>query len=399
MKIVSNGSTVIVGDGVSVPPGGLTGQVLVKASDTDYDAKWVDYGDIVETPEPDLPVHIYGAEWDGSATTAWTRTDGASDFIDPNPAVSAGGGSSPFDNIMPWSGMVRVTDPDAGELVAIPKFWFKWTQNGNGLKLQIANQETEGFYVSPAHMDRGDGHGERDVVYVGRYHCGPDYKSTTDVEQKVNITRSSARESIHTLGDDIWQWDMAMHVSIQMLYLVEFADWNSQATIGYGCSPTKNKENNGKTDTMAYHTGTKAVNRETYGFTQYRHIEGLWDNVFDWLDGCYYNSNGLNLVKNPDNFSDSEGGTAVGVPSNGFPTVMAVATQLGLEWVIYPIVDGGSTRTYVPDNWEFITSLPCLYAGGNYGQSQYSGLFYVGYEIATGATLGVGCRLQKLPNN
>lgn len=78
---------------------------------------------------------------------------------------------SPFDNLMPWSGMVRSSDPAAGELVAIPKFWFKWTKSGSRLKLQIADKATPGFHVSPAHADRGDGKGERNTVYIGRYHC------------------------------------------------------------------------------------------------------------------------------------------------------------------------------------------------------------------------------------
>lgn len=41
------------------------------------------------------------------------------------------------------------------------------------------------------------------------------------------------------------------------------------------------------TNAGTYHTGTTAANRTTYGYTQYRYIEGLWDNVYDWMDGCY----------------------------------------------------------------------------------------------------------------
>ena len=63
-----------------------------------------------------------------------------------------------------------------------------------------------------------------------------------------------------------------------MLFLVEFADWNGER-IGRGCSASNSKENNGRTDAMQYHTGTTAANRDTYGFTQYRNIEGWWDNV------------------------------------------------------------------------------------------------------------------------
>jgi hypothetical protein len=113
---------------------------------------------------------IYGAEWDGTSTPVWTRTDSAAGFQNPSPAVGSGSGSSPFDNLYPWSDMQRVVDPAAGEMVEIPKYWYKWTRGDTSMKLQIARYAADGCHVSPAHADRGDGKGERDHVYVGRYH-------------------------------------------------------------------------------------------------------------------------------------------------------------------------------------------------------------------------------------
>ena len=234
--------------------------------------------------------------------------------------------------------MVKSTDGAAGALVAIPKFWFKWTKTGNRLKLQIADKATPGFYVSPAHANRGDGKGERETVYIGRYHCHTsNWKSQSGGKPKADITRSAARSGIHGLGATIWQSDIQIRMTLWMLYLVEFADWNSQKTIGKGCGDNSNTGNMGYTDSMPYHTGTTQNSRDTYGLgTQYRNIEGLWDNVYDWGDGCYYNSAGLNIIMNPNNFSDSSGGTAVGVPTSGWPSAFAVATATGLEWCIYP---------------------------------------------------------------
>ena len=143
--------------------------------------------------------------------------------------------------------------------------------------------------------------------------------------------------------------DFAQMWYVGMLFLVEFADWNGQTRIGYGCSPSSSKQNNGRTDSMQYHTGTTAANRTTYGFTQYRNIEGWWDNVFDWMDGCYYNNNGLNVIKNPAQFSDSANGTLVGKPVDGYPSDFAIPTQSGLEWALYPTASSGSQTTYVPD--------------------------------------------------
>ena len=236
-------------------------------------------------------------------------------------------------------------------------------------------------------------------MYIGRYHCNTNnYKSQSGVKPKANITRSTARTSIHNLGSNIWQSDIQMRMTIWMLYLVEFADWNSQKTIGKGCGNNSATENMGYTDSMPYHTGTTLASRDSYGIgTQYRYIEGLWDNVYDWGDGCYYNSNGLNIINTPSSFSDNSGGTAVGVPSSGWPSAFTVATVAGLEWVIYPTASGGSETTYSADVWNFNASVPCLCFGGYYYQNGDRGLFCVSYSSASDSYADIGCRLQKLP--
>ena len=342
-------------------------------------------------------VHIYGASWDGTSTTKWSRTDEAAEFTDPVPYVAgASNYGSPFDNLQPWAGMVR-SERTSGSVIAIPKFWYKLTQNGRGMTIQIADRAAEGYSVSPAHMDRGDGHGERDVVYIGRYHCNSSYRSGTG-SSKTNITRSSARSGIHNLGSTIWQSDFAMRFTIWLLYIVEFCDWNSQNAIGYGCGNNSSTQWMGYTDSMPYHTGTTEGGRTTYGCgTQYRNIEGLWDNVLDWCDGCYYNSNGLNIILNPANFSDSSGGAAVGTPSNGYPSAFTVKTTGGYPLFI-PTAASGSESTYSCDNWNFSSSVPCLFVGGDYSQSASYGLFCVGYGSVSYANSNIGCRLQELPN-
>lgn len=341
-------------------------------------------------------VHIYGASWDGTSTTKWSRTDEAAEFTDPVPYVAgASSYGSPFDSLQPWAGMVK-SERTGGTMVAIPKFWYKLTQNGGGMTIQIAERAVEGYSVSPAHMDRGDGHGERDVVYIGRYHCNSSYRSGTG-SPRANMTRSSARANIHGLGSAIWQCDFAMRFTLWLLYIVEFADWNSQAKIGYGCSPSSNAFTMGYTDSMPYHTGTDQSNRAAYGGTQYRNIEGLWDNVFDWCDGCYNNGNGLNIILNPANFSDSSGGTAAGVPSNGWPSAFRVKAN-GDFPVFIPTSASGSDATYSCDSWFFSSSDPCLYVGGSYGHYSNSGLFYVNYYSASDYSGYIGCRLQELPN-
>ena len=345
------------------------------------------------------PVHIYGVEWDwtNSGPTQGARTDDAVNFGDPSPAVSNGSGSSPFDNLMPWSGMVKETR-SGGVEVKEPKYWFKWTKTGKKLKLQIADGYVEGFSVDPVNRDRGDGLGELDYSYIGRYHCASGYKSTTGAAQQVNITRSQARSGIHNLGANFWQMDFAQFWYVNMLFLVEFADWNGER-IGRGCSTSGSKMNNGQTDAMGYHTGTTAASRDSYGFTQYRNIEGWWDNVYDWMDGCYYNNNGLNVISNPNNFSDSANGTLVGTPSSGYPSDFTIPTASGLEWALFPSAANGSQTTYVPDYWSFYGRYPCLCHGGSYYHARDRGPFYIYYFNASDTGDGIGCRLQERPQN
>lgn len=369
----------------------------------------------VEVVEPP----IYGVYWDGSSNPKGVRTDKSENFSDPQPAIANGTGSSPFDNIMPWSGMQIVEDSEAGTLVSIPKFWYKWTF-GEGIDhtthLQIASQETEGFFVSPAHMDRGDGNGERDIVYVARYHCSnTDYKSTSGVVPKMGIIRPDCRTAIHALGNDIWQFDYAMYWTIAMLYLVEFATWNSQGAIGYGCSPSGAVFNMGATDAMQYHTGTDAASIDTYGSVQYRHIEGLWDNAYTWVDGIYYDDNrGLCCIANPADFSDTTGGTLIGVFNIGTTSVSGfiksykepASAAVGFEYALYPNaanMSGGSNSTYVCDYGNFSSHSTennrYVAVGGYYVNSRGWGMFHMDcYGFVSNYVDNVGSRLMKLPS-
>jgi hypothetical protein len=342
--------------------------------------------------------NIYGAEWSGDSSTIWTRTDDAALFSNPSPAVANGNGSSPFDAIMPWAGMVR-EERTGGTMVKIPKYWYKWTRDGTKMKLQIANRATEGFLVSPAHADRDDGVGERDFVYVGAYHCADDYKSKTGVKRAIG-KRATFRTGIHALGANIWQYDYAMFWTIMMLYLVEYANWNTQAVIGYGCGNDSSVENNGRCDAMVYHTGTNAANRTKYGHIRYRDIEGLWDNAYDWCDGIYFSGNSVYCIKNPASFSDSSGGTLVGTrrTSGGYISGWTNPTVAGYEYALFPNAVNGSDSTYVCDFCNYGLDGVTLCVGGNYRNIQSMGGFcFITSYSATTTNDFTGSRIMELP--
>ena len=348
-----------------------------------------------------LVASIYGVIWDGSSSTTFTRTDDAAGFENPTPALNGVGGSSPFDNCYPWSGIEKVT-VDGNAMVKIPKFWYKITKDGNSLKYQIADSAVEGFNVSPAHADRGDGVGERDYVYIGRYKCtSSSYKSVTNTALKTNVTRATARSGITSLGTGYYMQDFVLWWTVRMLYLVEFADWNSQAVIGYGCGNGSSTVNTGTTDSMSYHTGTMQSSRTTYGTgVQYRWIEDPWGNAYEWCDGIRFSGSDVYVYNKPSEYSDTSGGTKIGTrpAPNGYISQWSVPSVSGYDWALYPSAVSGSDSTYVPDYCDCNSSGVVLYVGGNYSQSQDRGAFFLcGSYAASGSVSSIGARLQYLP--
>ena len=348
-----------------------------------------------------LPVAVYGVSWSGSSSTSMTRTGDAANFSNPVPAVNGGSGSSPFDSCYPWSEIERVTI-DGNELVKIPKFWYKVTKTGNAMTFEIADNAKDGFLVSPAHADRGDGKGERDYVYIARYKCSSsNWKSVSGATPKTNVTRAETRTGITGLGAGYYMQDFAMFWTTRLLYIVEYADWNSQAKIGYGCGNNSSVQNTGASDGMSYHTGTMQSSRTTYGVgVQYRYIEDPWGNVSEWCDGIRFSGTTVYAYKKPSEYSDSTGGTSVGTrPSSGnYISKWNVPSATGYEWALYPSEVSGSNSTYVADYCYYYSSGVVLFVGGDYYQSQIYGLFCLnGYNVATYKGGDIGGRLQYLP--
>lgn len=348
-------------------------------------------------------VMIYGVEWAGSASTKLSRTDAATLFADPVAAVGDGAGSSPFDDLMPWSGMVRVSQ-DGNELVSIPKYWLKVQHFP--FRVQIANGPVDGYQVSPAHRDREDGQGERDVVYIGRYECDSAYKSRSGQIPKDVVSLSNFRSNIHNLGAEYWQADYALQLTWWFLYIVEFADWDGQNTIGLGIvsytGSSIGPKITGQSDSMSYHTG-RAAGENGKTAVQYRGIENPWGNVWEYRDGIIFSNANICTYNNPANFSDDYNGNGAVVRSNKRPTTGGYIKAWGYDSndpsFIYTSEIGGSATTFVPDNCHYISGKECLTVGGSSSVTTIGGPFCIyGSTGPTSVRNNFGSRLMKLPN-
>lgn len=357
--------------------------------------------------------NVFGVCWDTSnSSTALTRLTPSTDpyglvtksvTTEPKPAVGTGAGSSPFDSFLPWSGMkecnldydgsvkawkndsgFKITDPYV--MVWIPEFYFATKTNGTKKYFYIADGPVSGMKKHP-----GSG------KFIGRYVMDHNCGSTTGGDPLVNKTRADARLSA-TIGGDKegskWHmYDFATYCAIIFLYIVEFADWNCQSKIGRGYVDSSNvKITSGFTDDMTYHTGRTSGTDGTTA-VQYRWLENLWGNVYQWVDGFNANGTTAYYCTDPSKYADdtSTGYTKIGtLPASGYIKDLIV-TDNGL---LIPKTTGGSETTYIPDYMWSSSGWRVLYVGGRWLSGTYAGLLYFGANnTSSDSDSGISARL------
>jgi len=370
-------------------------------------------------------VKVFGVSWNyGSSSTALTRLLKSTDpnslvtvdvTTEPVPAVGTASGSSPFDSYMPWSGMdefnvisnalsyqkgaTGFSRTSYDTVVRIPKFYYKIEQDTTNSKFRfyVADGPKDGFSVHPA-FSRGDG-SVRDYIYTGRYNTGSGYITKSGYAPLVNITRATARSGSHGKGTPWWQYDYAAWSAAWLLYLVEFADWNSQTKIGRGYVDGSAAINSGGTDSMTYHTG-RASGTDGLTAVQYRHIENPWGNVWEWIDGINFSDRLAYICLNPANFADdtSTNYTSSGVTLCSSGWITGLTRSSAFPFAFLPTANGGSETTYIPDYVCSFTGWYVLMVGGSWSYAGYAGLFYFYADYSSSNTsASVGARLLFLP--
>ena len=338
--------------------------------------------------------NVFGVVWDTSnSSTALTRLTPETDpyglvtrsvTTEPKPAVGTGSGSSPFDAFMPWSGMKECNLNASGTVTAwkgdssfartnnytmvfVPEFYVAAKRNGTKQYFYVSGKPKTGMTKHP-----GSG------KYVGRYHMdsGGHGFSAASWSPYVSITRATARSKAKSLGSKFHLYDFATYCAIIFLYIVEFANWNCQSKIGQGYTNNNNSSaiSSGGTDSMTYHTG-RASGTDGKTAVQYRWIENLWGNVFQWVDGFNANGTTAYACTDPSKYADDTltGYTNIGtLPDSGWIKDLTV-TDNGL---LIPKTTGGSETTYIPDYMWSSSRWRVLYVGGDWSSGTSAGLLY-----------------------
>ena len=268
-----------------------------------------------------------------STSTAWERIED-SIGLEANANLPESGTSTTanttvkndFDNIYPWSEIKsynynastkKVTawygdsnfafDGSNGEVLTyIPGFYYK-REVVNGMEYQyISKYEQEGYsYSEPFSVGRykisrasslsdisSNNNGKIELMVA---QAGNQDISDFDINTENISSRSGAkpltykkigyfREYASKLGSDFSIMDYHWYV-LQMLYLVEYADYDSQTKLGFGVTNDSSRLGAilGGTDELGMQSGC-LVNDGAHSMI-YRGIEDIYGNTADFLDG------------------------------------------------------------------------------------------------------------------
>ena len=194
----------------------------------------------------------------------------------------------------------------------------------------------------------------------------------------VGLTRAEFRQLARNGGYQLyeyWMWQL-----VQMLWITEYGNWNSQAVLGNGNTQkgtwpasSSNQSNslneiNGLSDNFGNYSGSVA-SPDGNPFVTYRGIENPWGNSWQFLDGVNVNNRQMYVSTNEVTFADdvdtgdySALGVAMPSASDSF-----IKNWQPIENAFVPKTVGGgaSGSTFVGDalwtesGWRTLMSAAC----------------------------------------
>lgn len=368
---------------------------------------------------------IVGVEWN-QGTDTWTWID-----VDGN-----GIGAPNFGAVSPWQDIVRCTlNADGSEnevsangkgndisldgstgrvMVRIPRFWIKSDSPGaNRYRWWISDAAYAGFVVHPVFYQRGNTAAPTNYIYVGAYEAGSDGSTlrsqtgdTVLVSQTIGTFRTRA-ENIDSVRWGITSiWSLS---AIKLLYYIEYADADSQTTIGQGIVNDAAKSATGADGIDAnLATNGTGSGTSTDGSTPiaYRGIENLWGNVRNFIDGYeavdaeyrIIKRDGSGTFRNPLQAGDYEASTAAPTTTDGY--IKNIEYEELLANLFIPDGTAGSDSTYLYDYLyaHDTGEVNILLMGGYWGIGALAGVAHLwSLYVATHSIASSGGRLEFIP--
>ena len=323
-----------------------------------------------------------------------------------------------------------VLDGTGGQvMVEIPKFWFRHTYAGTTHTWEISERNIAGFNVHPAFLS---GPTELNYVYVGAYEgvlfdtstglydsyasgdvidftatTGDVLSSVTGKKPVTNGTRANFRAIAANRGTGWTQLLYDVNSAIQLLYLVEYANFNTQTMVGLGIcnvndwgtysyypfAPTGNSNGigNASGNTAGAVAGYAA---EASKYVSYRGIEQWYGHLWKWLDGINTNNNRSYICNVSANLADDTASNYADIGVNNINSDGYQATLLNIARGFLPASVGASSSTKIGDYYYQAAGWRAAISGGAAGSGLDDGGFYLAVgDAAASAYAMVGSRL------
>jgi len=358
---------------------------------------------------------IYGIRRElESLSTEWERLEDAVGLV-ANATHDGIEVTNDFDNLYPWSDIItynynveeqKITayygdptfkfDGSNGEVMTrFPEFWYKREQKDGYEYIYIADYEAKGFIKS-------------ETFSLSRYLASGDetrLHSKNGEQALRNTSAEKYREYSTSIGSgwrclDIWHWSI-----LQLLYLVEYADYDSQKQLGEGYSNMESKPNNfkdfnelGGCDTLGMKSG--CVNNDGFHSVIYRGIEDIYGSAHQFCDGIIIQEGQIYVYDNPENYTSDINNEICyrvnyNLPSGNSTFLKKLGWDNNKPTIQLPIEVGGSVNTYIPDKYfnTTINDKTLLWCGGSYFQKTGNGLWYTYMRPYSVNGVGYACRL------
>ena len=349
----------------------------------------------------------YGVEWN-SATDTYLRTGAASGVANSTSyagaiqtqmrrcVLNADGTVKyylhPTDSTKKADGTAAIINgTDGNVMVEIPKFWYKYEHVSGVHKWSISDSNCGPDYeVHPAFIRGGV---EKDYRYYPAYegfNLSGKLISGSGRTPTVNQTRAQFRTLAAANGAGWSQIDWNLLVAVQLLYLTEYANFNSQAMIGRGNDAGSDYTMTTGGSNSIGNASSPSTNNDTW--MSYRGIENWYASMFKFIDGVNVQERKYFINNKPATFADDvftgdyvdSGITSVA--SNGYVSNL-VPNKKG--FVASAVA--GSDSTYVPDYFYQSTGNRVVAFGGSASAGLFCGAFYLyAHYAASYATAAVG---------
>lgn len=296
---------------------------------------------------------------------------------------------SATDSTKKADGSVAIIDgTDGNVMVEIPKFWYKYENVGGVHKWSISDAAQTGYEVHPAFIRGG-------VEKSFRYYCA--YQGYTLSTKLISgsgrvptssKTRATFRTEAAANGTGWSQIDWNLLIAVQLLYLVEYANFNTQAMLGQGItSGSVYTAVTGSSNSLG-NASSPSTNDSTQ-FMSYRGIENWYGQIYKFIDGVNVNAYVYYVNNNPATFADD---VFIGDYVN---TGITSATANGYvknlvesgKGFVASNTSGGSASTFVPDYFYRGTGARIMSFGGVASSVAAAGGFYLGANPAASYSL------------